>query len=68
MSGVGTLNYTLYSDSARTTVFGNTVGTNTVAARGTGSAQPLTAYGRIPDGQYPAAGRYTDTLTVNVAY
>ncbi|NMG35433.1 fimbrial major subunit CsuA/B family protein [Azoarcus sp. TTM-91] len=68
MSGVGTLNYTLYSDSARTTVFGNTVGTNTVAATGTGSAQPLTVYGRIPGGQYPAAGSYTDTITVTVTY
>jgi spore coat protein U-like protein len=68
MSGVGTLNYTLYSDSSRTTVFGNTVGTNTVAATGSGAAQPLTVYGRIPGGQYPAAGNYTDTITVTVTY
>src|SRR5215468_10310269 len=30
-SGGATVNYTLYSDSGRTTVWGNTIGTNTVA-------------------------------------
>src|ERR1044072_493525 len=46
-SGGATINYTLYSDSGRTTVWGNTVGTDTVAATGSGSAQSHTRYGRL---------------------
>src|SRR3954465_4545041 len=34
-SGANTVNYTLYSNSTRTTVWGNTVGTDTVAATAT---------------------------------
>src|SRR5262249_55107081 len=47
-SGGATVNYTLYSDSGRTTVWGNTIGTNTVAGTGNGSGQNYTVYGRIP--------------------
>ena len=63
-----TLIYSLYSDASRSTVWGPTVGTNTVAGTGTGSAQALTVYGRIPALEYPAPGSYSDTITVTVAY
>jgi len=43
-SGANTVNYTLYSNSGRTTVWGNTVGTDTQAATGNGSAQSYTVY------------------------
>jgi spore coat protein U-like protein len=67
-SGANTVNYTLYSDSGRTTVWGNTVSTDTVAATGNGVAQSYTVYGRIPAQTTPAPGNYADTITVTVTY
>ena len=55
MTGGGnTVNYSLYSDSGRATVWGATIGTNTVAATGNGAAQSYTVYGRIPPQTTPA--------------
>jgi spore coat protein U-like protein len=68
-SGGGALiNYALYSDSGRTTNWGNTVGTDTVAATGNGSGQAYTVYGRVPPQTTPAPAGYTDTITVTVTY
>jgi len=67
-SSSNTLNYTLYSDSGRTTVWGNTVSTDTVAGTGNGTGQSYTVYGRIPAQTTPAPGNYTDTITVTVTY
>jgi spore coat protein U-like protein len=67
-SGANTVNYTLYSNSTRTTVWGNTVGTDTVAATANGAAQSYTVYGRVPPQAAPAPGTYTDTITVTVTY
>ena len=63
-----TLDYTLYQDSARLLLWGSTIGVNAPGGTGTGSTQTLTVYGRIPAGQYPGAGSYSDTVTVTVAY
>ncbi|MBZ3692946.1 Csu type fimbrial protein [Phyllobacterium calauticae] len=62
------VNYTLYSDTNRTTVWGQTIGTDTVSASGTGAAQSYTVYGRVPVQTTPAPGAYTDTITVTVTY
>src|SRR5271166_7127276 len=67
-SGANTINYSLYSDTGRTTVWGNTVGTNTVAGTGNGASQSYTVYGRVPPQTTPAAATYTDTITVTVTY
>jgi spore coat protein U-like protein len=68
-SGGGALiNYALYSDSGRTTNWGNTVGTDTVAATGNGSGQAYTVYGRVPPQTTPAPAVYTDTITITVTY
>ena len=67
-SGGATLNYTLYSDSGRTTVWGNTVSTDTLAGTGNGASQSLTVYGRLFSQTTPAPGTYTDTITVTVTY
>jgi len=67
-NGGVTVNYTLYSDSLHTTVWGTTIGTNTVAATGNGAAQSYTVYGRIPAQTTPAPGTYADTVTVTVTY
>jgi spore coat protein U-like protein len=67
-NGANTITYSLYSDAGRTTVWGNTIGTNTVAATGSGASQPFTVYGRVPPQSTPAAALYTDTITVTVTY
>src|SRR5215469_4317123 len=61
-----TLNYSLYQDSAHTINWGQTVGTDTEAGTGNGSAQSLTIYGLLPAAQYPGPGSYTDTITATV--
>ena len=67
-SGGATINYSLYSDSGRTTNWGNTVGTDTVSSTGTGASQSFTVYGRVPAQTTPAPTTYTDTITVTVTY
>jgi spore coat protein U-like protein len=67
-AAANTLNYQLYSDSARSTVWGNTSGTDTVTGVGTGLAQPHTVYGSIPAAQKSPAGDYQDVITVTVFY
>jgi spore coat protein U-like protein len=67
-SGANTVNYTLYSNSTRTTVWGNTGGPDPGAATGNGAAQSYTVYGRVPPQAAPAPGTYTDTITVTVTY
>jgi spore coat protein U-like protein len=62
------LGYKLFSNSAYTTNWGNTVGTDTVARTGNGATQPLTVYGQILAGQFATPGSYTDTITVSVTY
>jgi spore coat protein U-like protein len=67
-AGPALINYSLFSDAGRTVNWGNTVGTDTVAATGNGAAQPFTVYGRIPPQTSPLAAVYTDTITVTVTY
>ena len=67
-NGSATVTYSLYSDIGRTTVWGNTVGTNTVSGTGNGASQAYTVYGRVPAQTTPAANTYTDTITVTVTY
>lgn len=67
-SAGATITYSLYSNAGRTSVWGNTVGTNTVAGTGTGAAQNYTVYGRVPPQTTPAAGTYTDTINVTLNY
>lgn len=66
--GTNAIGYQLYRNAARTTVWGNTVGTNTVAATGNGSVQNVAVYGSVPAQTTPAAGVYTDTIVVTVTY
>lgn len=63
--GSNFLSYELYSDSGRTTVW-NTA--SPVTGTGSGAAQTLTVYGRIPNGQNVPVGAYTDTIQVTVTY
>lgn len=67
-SGTNTVGYQLYTESGRATVWGNTVGTDTVASTGTGTEQEFTVYGRVPPQATPPADTYNDTVTVTVSY
>jgi spore coat protein U-like protein len=67
-SGGATVTYSLYQNTGRSTVWGNTVSTDTLAGTGNGSAQVLTVYGRVPSQTTPAPATYTDTITVTVTY
>jgi spore coat protein U-like protein len=71
--GTETLEYNLFSDAGRSTVWGSTVGTNTVGGTGSGlnSAITHTVYGRLFDNannQAAAVGAYSDTIQVTIAY
>ena len=70
MSGPGAnrLNYSLFSNDGRTINWGNTVGTDTVAATGTGAAQTFTVFGRIPGSQPRPPGTYSDMITVTLTF
>ncbi|WP_293780090.1 spore coat U domain-containing protein [uncultured Oxalicibacterium sp.] len=68
-NGSSTLGYQLYSDSNRSTVWGN--GSNSsgqVSGTGSGSNQSLTIYGRLPSLTGAVPGSYTDTVTVTITY
>lgn len=64
------LDYSMYTTAARTTVWGDgTLGTVVQNGTGTGAAQNLIVYGRIPTGQFVTAGNYVDnTVTATVTY
>ena len=59
------VNYSLFSDAARTSAWG---GATAVTGTGTGLDQPMTIYGRVPVQTAVAAGDYKDTVTITVTY
>ncbi|UXH79395.1 Csu type fimbrial protein [Roseateles amylovorans] len=68
-NGANTLAYQLYLDSGRSTVWGDgTASSSTKAGTGSGSAQTLSVYGRIPSLANVVPGAYTDTVTVTITY
>ena len=67
-NGANTVTYSLYSDVSRTTVWGNTIGSDTVTGTGSGNNQSLTVYGRAPVQSSKPPGTYTDTVVVTVTY
>lgn len=62
------INYGLYHDSARSIQWGSTVGTDVLSGIGNGNTQTLTVYGRVPTGQTPIAGSYSDTVVATITY
>ncbi|WP_244071595.1 spore coat U domain-containing protein [Nitrosomonas sp. PY1] len=67
-SGTDLLNYSLYQDPARTNIWGNTIGTNTLSATAGLVPTVHNVYGRIFKEQVIPAGIYTDTITVTITY
>jgi spore coat protein U-like protein len=64
-NGANYLGYDIYTDNTYATVWNTT---NTVPVTSTGSAVTVNAYGRIPTGQTPATGSYTDSVTITVTF
>lgn len=66
-SGTDRLAYQLYSESTRTTVWGNT-STTGLADTGTGAESTKTVYGSVAAGQNMPAATYTDTVVATVTF
>jgi spore coat protein U-like protein len=63
-TGPTLVDYELYTDAARTTVFGD----NAVNAVGNGATQTYIVYGRVPSQATPGAGVYTDTVVASFSF
>jgi spore coat protein U-like protein len=67
-SGTKNLNYNLYINSTRTTIWGDgTAGSSTMSAL-PNSSTTLTVYGQIPAGQDVPIGNYSDNITATVTF
>lgn len=67
LSGSDRLDYNLYGDSTRTSVWGDgSAGTVTVAGNATSANH--TVYGRIPARQNVRAGSYADSIVVTLTF
>ena len=64
---LGTVQFNLYQ-TAGSTLWGDTQGTNTVGGTGNGSSQPITVYGNIPPQATPAPDTYKSTITATVYF
>jgi spore coat protein U-like protein len=63
-----TITYGLYQDLGRTAPWGDSIGVNTMAGTGSGLAQTLTVYGRVPAQNTPSPGTYSDTVVLTISY
>ncbi len=64
-----TLNYNVYMDAARTTIWGDaTSGTSQYGPVKPNPTDTLTIYGRIPAGQDASAGTYSDTVVATINF
>jgi spore coat protein U-like protein len=65
--GPDRLNYNLYRDPARTQIWGDGTAPSSVQTNARRN-RTYTFYGRVPAGQWVAAGNYADTITITVVY
>jgi spore coat protein U-like protein len=63
-----TVDFQLYQDAGRTTVWGNTQDTDTLGNVGTGIAQSIPVYGQVPAQDTPQPGSYQTTVTATVYF
>jgi len=61
------LSYAIYSDTGRSTAWGNTAATGK-GITGTGSAANTTVYGKITAGQAVGSGSFADSVVVTLTY
>ena len=70
-SGSNTLNYNLFTDAARSTIWGDTTsGTSRYVNASPANNQNIvvTVYGRITAGQDVSAGSYSDSITATINF
>nr|WP_276583969.1 spore coat U domain-containing protein [Pseudomonas sp. RIT-PI-AD] len=68
-NGGAYISYNLYQDTARTVPWGNgSNGGSVLSGTGSGAAQEVVVYGRVPVQATPAAGTYLDTVQVTVTW
>jgi spore coat protein U-like protein len=70
-SGSNTINYNLYTDAARGSIWGDTTGgTSNYSNANPANNQNIvvTVYGRITSGQDVSAGSYSDTITATINF
>jgi spore coat protein U-like protein len=61
------LNYLLFSDTNRSTIWGND-GSSDKTITGAGTSESVTIFGRITAGQTVPAGAYSDTVAVTITF
>lgn len=68
-NGTDLVPYQLYRQAARGAgdIWGETIGTDTMAGTGTGATQAYPVFGRVPSANFPA-GTYNDVVTATVIY
>jgi spore coat protein U-like protein len=66
-NGPQILDYNLYTDATRTTVWGDGTG-GTATVSGTAASQTYTVYGSIAAGQNVSVGSYTDVVVVTLTF
>jgi spore coat protein U-like protein len=62
------LKYQIFTDPSRTRNWGNTVGKDTYADKGTGEWSGYTVYTRIPSQPTVGAGEYVDKVQITITY
>lgn len=63
------LNYGLYKDTARSQPWGDSVVSERASGtQATTGSTTVVIYGRVPNGQLPPAGTYTDTVTATIYF
>ncbi len=67
-NGPNSLNYNLYTNAARTVVWGNGTGGSSVMSASRNSTTTLSIYGLIPEGQDAAFGSYSDNIAATVNF
>lgn len=67
-NGANAVTYSLYRDASRTLVWGETIGTDTVAGTGNAANQTITIYARTPPQSVPPPGAYSDSVTITITY
>jgi spore coat protein U-like protein len=67
-NGSNSLNYNLYTNAARTVVWGNDKGSSSTMSASRNSITILSVFGLIPDGEDVAFGIFTDSITATVNF
>jgi spore coat protein U-like protein len=67
-SGSNFLAYALFSDTGRSTTWGNTAGTGVSYTSTSSAGSPITVYGRIAASQDVPSGSYSDTVVATVTF